>query len=143
MNKSSNSGAEPGSDPQQVLDKSKKIQVIEEFATITKEVIETGKVRVIKSVTEETININVPIINESYEVKHVAVPHKVLDEPPVPLIQQGDTTIITVVREISVVVKKYEIIDEIHITKHLTQTPLTHEISLRKENVHVDRIKNT
>lgn len=136
------SGVEPGADPQSSSETSKTIQVIQEFANLTKEVVETGKVRVIKSVTEETVSVNIPVVNESYEVKHVTVPYKILDEPPVPLIQQGDVTIIRVVREVSVVVKKYEIIEEIHVIKRLTQTPLTHEISLRKENVQVERVSN-
>ncbi len=38
------------------------IKVMQEFASITKEVVETGKVRVIKTVSEETVGINVPIV---------------------------------------------------------------------------------
>ncbi len=137
MDNSSNYKATPAND------QLKTVKVIEEFATVDREIIETGKVRITKTVSEETIGINVPIVNESYEVRHVSVPYKVLDEPPVSLVRQGDTTIITVVREISVVVKKYEVIEEIHITRSVTETPLTHEISLRKEHVHVDRMKNS
>lgn len=133
----------PGLDQNTLSEETNSIKVIQEFATVDREVVETGKVRITKTVTEETIGINAPITNESYEVKHVAVPYKLLDQPPLALTQDGNLTIITVVREISVVVKKYEVIEEIHITKQLTQTPLTHEISLRKENVHVERITNT
>lgn len=134
---------EPGLDQNTFSEETKGIKVIQEFATVDREVVETGKVRITKTVTEETIGISAPIINESYEVKHVAVPYKLLDKPPLALTHEGNITIITVVREISVVVKKYEVIEEIHITKQLTQTPLTHEISLRKENVHVERITNS
>lgn len=119
------------------------IKVIHEVAKVDREIVETGKVRITKSVTEETIGINAPIINETYDLKHVAVPYKLLDERPQALTQRGDTTIITVVREIAVVVTKYEVIEEIHITKQLSQTPLTHEITLRKENVKVDRTSTT
>ena len=143
MNNPLNKKAMQANDPQPTNDQLQTVKVVEEFATLSTEVVETGKVKITKTVTEETIAVNVPIINESYEVRHVTVPYKLLDEPPVSLIQQGDTTIITVVREISVVVKKYEVIEEIHVTKQVTETPLTHEISLRKEHVHVDRQKNS
>ena len=119
------------------------IKVMQEFATIDREVIETGKLRITKTVTEETVGVNIPIVNESYEVKHVSVPYKILDQPPTSVVQDEDTTIITVVREISVVVKKYEVIEEIHVIKKLTQTPLVQEVVLRKENVRVDRTAST
>lgn len=143
MDNSGNNRSTPEHEPPAFSEVEKSIKVIQEFAKVDSEIVETGKVRITKSVTEETIGINVPIINETFDFKHVAVPHKVLDERPQSLTQRGDTTVITVVREISVVIKKYEVIEEIHITRQLSQTPLTHEVSLRKENVRVDRISST
>jgi hypothetical protein len=49
--------------------------------------------------------------------------------------------IIPVLREITVVQKKYEVIEELHITRQSVETPLVQEITLLKEHVHVERSK--
>jgi uncharacterized protein (TIGR02271 family) len=115
------------------------IKLIEEKLVISKEIVETGKVHIRKTVTEEVASVNIPITNEIYQVERVEVPLRTLDSPPEPMRQDGDTTIIPVVREITVVQKKYQVIEEIHIHRTLTQTPLTQEITLRKEHINVER----
>lgn len=115
------------------------IKRIEEKLIVTTEIVETGKISIRKSVTEEVASVNIPITNEIYQVERVAVPLQTLDTPPPAQRREGDVTIIPVVREISVVVKKYEIIEEIHIRRTITQTPLSQEITLRKEHIHIDR----
>ena len=92
------------------------IPVLEEFVSIDRQVIETGKVRISKSVSEEIVTVNIPIVNESYKVHHVPGSPVLLDTPPLALRKDGDTTIINVIREVSVIVKKYELVEEIHIT---------------------------
>src|SRR5690349_4978537 len=89
------------------------INVIEEKIVIEKEHVETGKIKIRKTVTEETHAVNVPVVNDEYEIVRVDVPHKTLMEPPAPVRQEGDTTIISVIREITVVEKRYEVIEEI------------------------------
>jgi hypothetical protein len=37
------------------------------------------------------------------------------------------------------VVKKYEVVEEVHITRRLTETPLVQEITLLKEHIDVER----
>lgn len=115
------------------------INVIEEKIVIEKQQVETGKVRIRKTITEEMHSVSVPIVNDEYEITRIEVPQKTLLTPPEPVRQEGDTTIISVIREITVVEKRYEVIEEIHVTRHKTELPLVHEISLRKEHVHVDR----
>lgn len=115
------------------------ISVVHEQAIVHKEVVETGKVHIRKRVTEEVISVNLPIINETYRVEHVPVEKKILDTPPPAVRYEGDTMIIPVLREITVVQKKYEVIEELHIIKQSVETPLVQEITLLKEHVHVER----
>ena len=121
---------------------SKIIPVIEEHATVHREVVETGKVHIRKTVTKEDVKINLPITNESYEVERVPVESKILDEPPPAVRYEGDVMIIPVLKEITVVQKKYEVVEELRITRHLTETPLVQEITLLKEHIHVERSGN-
>ncbi|HZF66097.1 MAG TPA: DUF2382 domain-containing protein [Chitinophagaceae bacterium] len=118
------------------------IPVIHEHAVVEKEIVETGKVRIRKTVTEETAVVNLPIINESYDIEHVPISSKVLDTPPPAIRYEGNKTIITVLKEITVVQKKYEVIEEIHLTRRVTESPLVQEITLLKEHVHVERSGN-
>jgi stress response protein YsnF len=119
-----------------------KISVVHEHATIHKEVIETGKVHIRKRVTEEVVSVPLPIINETYRVEHVPVEKKILDTPPPPMRYEGDKMIIPVLREITVVQKKYEVIEELHIIRETVETPLVQEITLLKEHINVERTQS-
>jgi uncharacterized protein (TIGR02271 family) len=117
------------------------IPVIQETASVHKEIIETGKVRVRKKVREERAMVNLPIINESYDITRVPA-HSVHDTPPPAMRYEGEVMIIPVVKEITVMTKRYEVVEEVRITRRLTETPLMQEVTLRSEEVEVDRIEN-
>jgi len=118
------------------------IPVIQEHAIVRKEIVETGKVRIRKKVTEEIATVQIPVINESYHIEHVPVTPKILDTPPPAVRYEGNKTIIPVLKEITVVQKKYQVIEEIHLTLKLTETPLVQEITLRKEHIDIERSGN-
>ena len=77
-------------------------------------------------------------MHEQYDVERVPV-NQVVDTPPPAMRYEGDTTIIPVLREVLVVQKRYEITEEIRITRRRTENTETQNISLRKENVHIER----
>ena len=113
------------------------IPVIQEQIVIEKEVVETGKVRVSKTVSEETASLNIPLIQETYDVQRMPV-KQVLDTPP-GIRYEGETIVVPVMREILIVEKKYELIEEVRLTKKTTSIPHIQEITLLKEHVHVER----
>jgi uncharacterized protein (TIGR02271 family) len=114
------------------------IPVIQEHITISKEVIDTAKVYIKKRVTEEEQTLNIPLIHEGYEIEHVSI-NKIVETPP-PVRQEGDTVIIPVVREVVVVEKKFELVEEIHMIKTKTSVPHIQDITLIKEHVEIERI---
>jgi uncharacterized protein (TIGR02271 family) len=116
----------------------KVLQVIQEFPVIKKEIVETGKVHIRKTVTEEQVSVNLPIISESYNIERVPV-NKVFDTPPAAFRYEGDVMVIPVMKEITIVQKRYEVVEELRIVRQTTETPLTQEITLLKENIHVER----
>ena len=115
------------------------IPVIQEQIVIDKEVVETGKVRVRKTVSEETASLNIPLIQESYDVQRVPL-QQVLDTPPA-VRYEGETIVVPVMREIVIVEKKYELIEEVRLTKRTTSIPHIQEITLLKEHVQVERTR--
>ncbi|RYE00600.1 MAG: DUF2382 domain-containing protein [Sphingobacteriales bacterium] len=113
------------------------IPVVQEFLTVEKEVVETGRVNVRKTVREEEADLNIPLVSEHYDVKRVPK-SDVYMKPPVPR-QEGDTIIVPVVKEILVIEKRYEVTEEVHLTKRVTSTPHVQQITLLKEQVDVTR----
>lgn len=115
------------------------IPVIQEQIVIDKQVIETGKVRVRKTVSEETASLNIPLIQESYDVQRVPA-QQVLDSPP-GVRYEGDTIVVPVMREVIIIEKKYELIEEVRLTKRTTAIPHVQDITLLKEHVQVERVR--
>lgn len=113
------------------------IQVVQEHVTVSKDVVETARVHIRKRVVEEEQTLNIPLIQEGYDVRHVPV-NKIVDKMPA-VRQDGDTTIIPVVREVLVVQKQYELVEEVHVVKTRTAIPHMQDITLRKEQVEIVR----
>lgn len=113
------------------------IPVIHEQVTVDKAIVDTAKVIIRKYTTEEEATLNVPLVQEGYRVEHIPV-NKIVDTAP-PVRQEGDVTIIPVLREVLVVQKKLELVEEVHVIKEKTVVPQIQEITLKKEQVSVER----
>src|SRR5215217_4417728 len=119
-------------------DATRVIPVVQEQVTVGKRMVETGKLRISKKVTEDQTSVSIPLVREQYDVERVPV-NQVVDTPPPAMRYEGDTTIIPVLREVLVVQKRYEILEEIRITKHRSENTETQNVSLRKEDVQIER----
>lgn len=113
------------------------IPVIEEKLHVDITEVETGVVRIVKHVTEETQTIDTPTTKEDVTVDRVAI-YQYVDTPPV-IRYEGDTTIIPVLREVVVTEKKLLLVEEVHVTKRKTTEQDTQTFTLRKEEVTVER----
>ncbi|TCJ13331.1 DUF2382 domain-containing protein [Flaviaesturariibacter flavus] len=113
------------------------IPVVQEFMTVDKEVVETGRINIRTTVHEKEETINIPLLSEYYDVQRV--PKKdVYAKAPVPR-QEGDVIIVPVVKEILVIEKRYEVTEEVHLIRKTTSTPHIQQIVLLKEQVEVVR----
>ena len=115
------------------------IPVVEESILLEKKTVDTAKVIISKKVTEHQEEINIPLLQEQYEVVRVPV-NQTVASLPAAIRHEGDTTIISVVREVLVVEKRYEIVEELHITKRVTEHMETQSITLQSEEVSVTRV---
>jgi uncharacterized protein (TIGR02271 family) len=128
-------------DQQEATESNKDVTVIpvtEEYITIGKEVVETGKVQIRKSVTEEEITVNLPLVQEGYQVERKPGSKELLTTYPT-VRHEGENMIIPVVREVLVVEKRYEVVEEVHVIKTKTEVPHLQQVTLRKENIDVKR----
>ena len=113
-------------------------RVMEEEASINKQVVEQAKVRITKKVHEEEEHVDVSSSQEEVEV-HKVVINKYVDAMPETR-YEGNTMIVPVMKEVVVVEKRLLLAEEIHITKHKVTSAGEKIIPVLREEVHVERI---
>ncbi|MCR5888798.1 YsnF/AvaK domain-containing protein [Hymenobacter sp. J193] len=100
--------------------------------------MESGRVQIIKRVHEQEEQLNVLLQQENVQVERRPVNQFVADDAELPVSrQEGDTTIIPVLRE--VVVTRVLVVEEIRITKQVVQVPHTQTVQLRQEEIQIER----
>ncbi|MBB6611897.1 YsnF/AvaK domain-containing protein [Pontibacter sp. Tf4] len=119
----------------------KVIPVIEEQAHITKQTVESGRVRISKNVREDEVLIDMPVVHEEVDVQRVPVDQYV-DEAPPAVRYEGNKMIVPVLREELVLVKRIKVVEELHITRRRTEEHRTEPVLLRREEINVDREQN-
>lgn len=114
------------------------IPVIEEQLEIQKRMVDTGGVRITKTVHEREEQIDEPLSRETVEVARVAVDRAV--DSASPPREEGSTLIIPIYEERLVVRKQLFLKEELHVTRQ--QTVDRHArgtVTLRREEVAVER----
>src|SRR6478736_7400113 len=115
------------------------LNILQEEANIDKKIVESGKVYIHKKVQETDEEISVPVSHESVTIKKVTV-NKYVDVAPL-VRNEGNTTIIPVIKEVLVIEKKLLLVEEVHVIKEVIETTEEHTIPLRKEEIEVERYK--
>jgi len=113
------------------------IPVIEESMIVEKVPVETGTVRITKEVHEQDAQVDIPIVKEELEVERVPVNQYVEQIPE--MRQEGETTIIPVLKE--VIEKRIVLVEEVRITRRKVKSMKHEQVTLRKEEVSIERIK--
>ena len=116
------------------------IPVIEEQMLVEKQVIETGRLRVSKTVLEEEQTVDVPLTSETFNVERVSI-NQYVDTPPA-VRYDGDTTVFPVLKEVLVTEKRLLLVEEVHVTKRQTTRNDTQRVMLRREEVTVQRVNS-
>lgn len=115
------------------------IPVVHEEVQVGKRVVETGRVRIRKVVTEHTEEVDQPLMREEVSVERVPVNRYV--DAPIPPRTEGDTLVVSVLEEVLVVQKRLVLREELRITKAVL--PREHEaprVTLRREDVEIERV---
>jgi len=114
------------------------VPIIVEELDVQRRLVETGRVRVNKLVREHQETIEEPLIREQVVVERRAV-NQLLNEP-VSVRYEGDTMIVPVLEEVLVVEKRLVLKEEILITKQRTEQRESQTVTLRSEEVTVERV---
>jgi uncharacterized protein (TIGR02271 family) len=127
-----------GSEPRVHQDEPIVVPVLVEELDVQKRVVETGKVRITKVVHERETLVDEPLLRDNVAISRVPM-QRVVDGP-IPMREENGTTIISVVEEVLVVEKRWMLREEIHIRKRRIETHQPQQITLRSEEVQVERV---
>ena len=114
------------------------IPVIQEEIVVDKYIVEKGKVRVSKRVSEFEEIVDEPLFHEEVKVERVPVNQFIEAAPSVR--QEGDILIIPIVEEQVVIQKRLVLVEELRIRKELVETHQPQIVTLRKEQVEINRV---
>ncbi|MEO6588638.1 MAG: YsnF/AvaK domain-containing protein [Pyrinomonadaceae bacterium] len=112
------------------------VPLIAEEISIGKRVVDTGGMRVHKTVREDVQTINEPIVREHIEVERVEV-NKYVETAPA-IRYEGEVMIVPVLEEVVVTEKRLLLREEIHLVKRREEISNTQEVTLRREEVSVE-----
>jgi uncharacterized protein (TIGR02271 family) len=114
------------------------IPVVEEELAVGKREVEAGRVRVTKLVHEEQRVVDQPLTSEEVIVERVPVNRVV--EGPVEVRHEGETMIVPLLEEVLVVEKRLMLREEVRISRRRSETHRPQTVTVRKEDVKVERI---
>lgn len=115
------------------------IPVVTEEATVRKEQVESGRVRIDKTVETRECVLAEWLREESVVVERVARGTAVDPAQVPPIRQEGDITIIPVMEEVLVVEKRLMLKEELHVRRVVRDVPTHVPVTLRQERVTVER----
>jgi uncharacterized protein (TIGR02271 family) len=114
------------------------IPVAEERLALRKRRVETGRVRVAKTVSVREEEVDEPLVQETIHVERVAVNRPVAE--PVPVRYEGDTLIIPIFEETVVLEKRLVLKEELRVTRRKEEIHRPQRIALRREEAAVERL---
>ncbi len=114
------------------------VPVLVEELEVQKRVVETGKVRLTKVVHERETLVDEPLWRDHVTITRIPMERVV--EGPVPVREEEGTTILSVVEEVLVVEKRWILREEIHIRTERLETHQPQQITLRSEEVQIERV---
>jgi len=124
-------------DPTEII-----LPVLEERLSVGKAVIESGGIRVIKTVSEHEETVAEPIMHQSAVVSRVVINRFLSAGEPLPSPRtDGDTFIVPIFEEVLVLEKRVHLTEELHIRRERTETIAPERtITLRREAVRIEPI---
>ncbi len=112
------------------------VPLIAEEISIGKRIVETGGMRVHKTVREDVQTINEPILREHIEVERVPLNQYVETAPAIRY--EGEVMIVPVLEEVVVTEKRLLLREEIHLVKRREELSNVQEVTLRREEISVE-----
>jgi uncharacterized protein (TIGR02271 family) len=117
------------------------IPVVTEDVTVRKEERVSGRVRITKTVHDREALLEETVQREEVNVERVAI-NRVVDEVSEQY-YEGETLVIPIYTEVLVVEKRLMLAEELRITKQRYEQPVQEHVTLRDEEVKVERLDDS
>jgi uncharacterized protein (TIGR02271 family) len=114
------------------------LPVIQETLAVETRPVETGRIRIRKIVHEREELVDPPLLREEVIIERVPINRVV--EGPLPVRYEGDTMIVSLLEEVLVVGTRLLLKEEVHITTRRTETHTPEPVTLRREDVTIERV---
>ena len=114
------------------------IPVVEERLEVSRERVETGRVRITKSVEAREVVVDDPLKRESVRVEHLPINQVVTGAVP-QVRDEGDVTVIPILEERVVTRTELVLVEEVRIHRDHSEYHNPQRVTLRKEVVAVER----
>jgi stress response protein YsnF len=114
------------------------LPIVEESVSVRKKKRVSSKIRVRTRVIESAHTVDEPLVCETVNVERRAIDRWV--EGPVPVRQEGDTTVISVMEEVVVVQKRWKVVEEIRLTKRESIRHEPQQVTVRRTEATVERL---
>jgi uncharacterized protein (TIGR02271 family) len=100
--------------------------------------VETGRVRLHKTVHTREVLVDEPLLREEVVIERVPVNRVV--EGPIPVRYEGDTMILSLLEEVLVVETRLLLKEEVHLTTRRTERHAPERVTRRHEDVTIERV---
>jgi uncharacterized protein (TIGR02271 family) len=115
-----------------------KIPLLEEQATVTKQDVTTGRVRVSTHVENIDEVAHADLLSDNVEITRTVIGKRVVG--PVPQVRtEGDLTIVPIFEEVMVVEKQLLLKEELHIRKRREMDSVEVPVTLKRQWADIDR----
>jgi uncharacterized protein (TIGR02271 family) len=114
------------------------LPVLAEVLDVQTRRVETGRVRIHKTVQAREVLVDEPLLREEVIIERVPVNRVV--EGPIPVHYEGDTMFISLLEEVLVVETRLLLKEEVHMTTRRTETHTPARVTLRHEDVTIERV---
>jgi stress response protein YsnF len=113
------------------------IPIVEERATIEKQVVPTSRVRITSRVEQRLEMLREELVAQTVDVERVAINREVDDLPGIR--SEGDELIIPVVEQRLVVEKRWFVTEELHVRRREHSEAVEIPVELRSTRVSIER----
>lgn len=130
-----------GAEPATAQHREAVIPALEEQLVVTSQPVETGRIRIHKTVDETEAVVDEPLLEDNWDIERVPV-NRILPDGRVPEPRhEGDTLVLPVLEEVLVVEKRLILREEMRVTRRRTERhdPQTHRV--RSEHLEVERVR--
>jgi uncharacterized protein (TIGR02271 family) len=119
-------------------DQESSIPLAQEQLTISKRVIETGKVRVRSVVDEKLVRVNEELERDDVVLERVAVGREVTEPPPTR--EENGVLIVPILEEVVVIEKRLMLKEELHIRRNRKRERVEEAVRVKSMHAEVERI---